>query len=69
MSGKVINLRMARKRIRRADHEAQAEINRFEHGRTRTERDLARTREQQASQKHEQGRRENPVGTNRPEDG
>lgn len=41
MAGAVINLRQARKRKLRAERERQAEVNRFEHGRSRHEKELA----------------------------
>ena len=58
MSGDVVNLRMARKRRDRAVKEADAERNRFEHGRSKSERDLARTRNEKAARELEASRRE-----------
>tara|TARA_R110002020_G_scaffold278506_3_gene493936 strand:+ start:834 stop:1028 length:195 start_codon:yes stop_codon:yes gene_type:complete len=58
MSGDVVNLRMARKRRDRAVKEADAKRNRFEHGRSKSERDLARARNDKAAREHEASRRE-----------
>jgi len=58
MSGDVVNLRMARKRRDRATKEADAERNRFEHGRSKAERDLARARNEKATREHEASHRE-----------
>lgn len=58
MSGDVINLRMAKKRLKRRERETTAEKNRFEFGRTKAERDLARARNDQAAARHEAGRRD-----------
>jgi len=58
MSGDVVNLRMARKRRDRTTKEAEAERNRFEHGRSKAERELARARNDKATREHEAKRRE-----------
>ncbi|OCW55692.1 DUF4169 family protein [Hoeflea olei] len=58
MSGEVVNLRMARKRRDRAAREADAERNRFEHGRSKAERELARARNDKAERDHAASRRE-----------
>lgn len=58
MSGDVVNLRMARKQRDRAVKEATAERNRFEHGRSKSERDLARARNDKAARDHDSSRRE-----------
>ena len=58
MSGDVVNLRMARKRRDRTAKEAAAERNRFEHGRSKAERDLARARNDKAAREHAASRRE-----------
>lgn len=58
MSGDVVNLRMARKHRDRAAKEATAERNRFEHGRTKAERDLARAKNDKAARDHDASRRE-----------
>ncbi|MDF1608457.1 DUF4169 family protein [Hoeflea sp. YIM 152468] len=58
MSGDVVNLRMARKRRDRADKAAEAERNRFEHGRSKAERTLARARNDKAAREHAASRRE-----------
>ncbi|AKI01310.1 protein of unknown function (DUF4169) [Hoeflea sp. IMCC20628] len=58
MSGDVVNLRMARKRRDRTAKEADAERNRFEHGRSKAERELARARNDKATREHEASRRE-----------
>lgn len=62
MSGDVVNLRMARKRRDRAEKEAKAERNRFEHGRTKAERELARARNEKAARDHDASRRETDNG-------
>ena len=58
MSGEIVNLRMARKRRDRTVKEAEAERNRFEHGRSKAERDLARARNDKAAREHAASRRE-----------
>jgi len=58
MSGDVVNLRMARKRRDRTAKEAQAERNRFEHGRSKAERELARARNEKAARDLDASRRE-----------
>ncbi|WP_340159921.1 DUF4169 family protein [uncultured Hoeflea sp.] len=58
MSGDVVNLRMARKRRDRTAKEAQAERNRFEHGRSKAERELARARNEKAERHLDASRRE-----------
>jgi hypothetical protein len=58
MSGDVVNLRMARKRRDRAGKEAEAERNRFEHGRSKAERELASARNDKATREHAASRRE-----------
>jgi len=62
MSGDVVNLRIARKRRDRATKEADAERNRFEHGRSKAERDLARARNEKAAREHDASRREPDKG-------
>tara|TARA_R110002012_G_scaffold57941_9_gene149940 strand:- start:25513 stop:25707 length:195 start_codon:yes stop_codon:yes gene_type:complete len=58
VSGDVVNLRMARKRRDRTAKEAQAERNRFEHGRSKAERELARARNEKAERHLDASRRE-----------
>lgn len=58
MSGDVVNLRMARKRRDRADKDVLAERNRFEHGRSKAERELARARNEKTARDHDASRRE-----------
>jgi hypothetical protein len=58
MSGEVVNLRMARKRRARAEKDATAERNRFEHGRSKAERELARARNEKTTRDHDASRRE-----------
>lgn len=58
MSAEIVNLRMARKRRDRAAKEAQSERNRFEHGRSKAERDIAKARNDKAVRDHEASRRE-----------
>lgn len=58
MAGDVINLRMAKKRLKRQDKETAAEKNRFEFGRSKAERDLTRARNDLAATRHEAGRRD-----------
>lgn len=58
MSGEVVNLRMARKRRDRAEKDATAERNRFEHGRSKAERELARARNDKTTRDHNASRRE-----------
>lgn len=48
MSGQIVNLRQARKRRDRQNREAEAERNRFEYGRSKSERDLAHARNEKA---------------------
>lgn len=54
----MVNLRMARKRRDRTTKEAQAERNRFEHGRSKAERELARARNEKAARDLDASRRE-----------
>ena len=63
MSGDVVNLRMARKRRDRTAKEAQAERNRFEHGRSKAERELARARNEKAARDLDASRREPDDGS------
>jgi len=63
MSGDVVNLRMARKRRDRAAKEADAERNRFEHGRSKAERELARARNEKAARDLVASRREPDNGS------
>lgn len=58
MAGDVINLRMAKKRLQRQEKETIAEKNRFEFGRSKAERDLARARNELAAARHDAGRRD-----------
>ena len=58
MSGDVVNLRLARKRRDRTAKEAVADRNRFEHGRSKAERELARARNDKAEREHAASRRE-----------
>ncbi|MEQ8479573.1 MAG: DUF4169 family protein [Hoeflea sp.] len=58
MNGEVVNLRMARKRRARAEKNATAERNRFEHGRSKAERELARARNEKTTRDHDASRRE-----------
>ena len=62
MSGEVVNLRMARKRRDRVSKEADAERNRFEHGRSKAERSLAGARNDKATREHDASRREPDKG-------
>lgn len=62
MSGNIVNLRIARKRRDRAANEADAERNRFEHGRPKADRDLARARNEKACRDLEASRREPDKG-------
>lgn len=64
MSGDVVNLRLARKRRDRLAREAVADRNRFEHGRSKADRDLARARNDKAAREHDASRRE-PGATDR----
>ncbi|MGJ8570711.1 MAG: DUF4169 family protein [Hoeflea sp.] len=63
MSGDVVNLRMARKRRDRTAKEADAERNRFEHGRSKAERELARARNDKATRDHDASRRDPDKGS------
>jgi len=63
MSGDVVNLRMARKRRDRTAKEAEAERNRFEHGRSKAERELARARNEKVLRDHNASRREPDDGS------
>lgn len=63
MSGEVVNLRMARKRRDRVTKEADAERNRFEHGRSKAERELARARNEKATREHDASRLEPDKGS------
>ena len=65
MAGEVINLRQARKRRDRSEKEAVAERNRFEHGRSRAERDLARARNDKATKDLDGSKLETPPGDER----
>ncbi|MCY0146243.1 DUF4169 family protein [Hoeflea sp. G2-23] len=58
MSGDIVNLRTARKRRDRADKEAATERNRFEHGRSKAERELAKARNDKATRDHQASRRD-----------
>lgn len=58
MSGDVVNLRMARKQRDRVAKEANAERNRFEHGRSKAERELTKARNDKATRDHDASRRE-----------
>tara|TARA_R110002020_G_scaffold36134_6_gene108622 strand:+ start:821 stop:1015 length:195 start_codon:yes stop_codon:yes gene_type:complete len=58
VSGDVVNLRLARKRRDRTAKEAVADRNRFEHGRSKAERELARARNDKAEREHAASRRE-----------
>ncbi|WP_412051630.1 DUF4169 family protein [Hoeflea sp. Naph1] len=58
MSGDIVNLRTARKRRDRADKEAAAERNRFEHGRSKAERELAKARNDKATRDHQASHRD-----------
>lgn len=58
MSGEVVNLRLARKRRDRADKQSTAERNRFEHGRTKAERELTRAKINKSNRDHDASRRE-----------
>lgn len=65
MAGEVINLRQARKRRDRSEKEAVAERNRFEHGRSKAERDLARARNDKAGKTLDNGKLDTPPGDER----
>lgn len=56
MAADVVNLRMARKRKQRAEREAQAEKNRFEHGRSKADREAARLENERGRRAHDAGR-------------
>ncbi|MDP2121346.1 MAG: DUF4169 family protein [Hoeflea sp.] len=58
MSGELVNLRLARKRRDRLAKEAVADRNRFEHGRSKAERELARARNDKATRDLDASRRE-----------
>lgn len=58
MAGEVVNLRQARKRKLRAERQREAEINRFEHGRSREEKALAARLNRKAAEEIEAGRLE-----------
>ena len=49
MSGKVVNLRRARKARARAEQEAEADANRVKHGVAKSVRDLAKSRREKAA--------------------
>jgi|GEM_PF-580712 len=69
MTGEVVNLRMARKRLQRKEREAAAEKNRFEYGRSKAERELARARNRLETSRHEAGRRDDSDGRDGGADG
>lgn len=54
--GEVVNLRAARKRRRRADHEVQAQQNRVRHGRTGAQKAAERAERRRGERDHD-GRR------------
>lgn len=65
MTGEIINLRMARKQKQRAEREDQAAKNRFEHGRSKAERQKAEQENKRNLHALDAGRRDNPK---KPED-
>jgi hypothetical protein len=46
----IVNLRTARKRAKRQQHDARAAVNRLEHGRSKSERALTKATNDKASQ-------------------
>lgn len=56
--GDVVNLRLARKRMARAERERAADENRIRHGRTKTERSTAEAADERLRRLHEAHRRE-----------
>lgn len=68
MTGDVVNLRQFRKKKTRAEHDKVAEQNRINFGRTKAEKTLTRTLNDQAERRLEQGRREAPTGSERPDE-
>jgi len=58
MAGEIVNLRMARKQKQRSEREALAAKNRFEHGRTKAERETAGKENMRNQRALDAGRRE-----------
>lgn len=58
MAGEIVNLRMARKQKQRSEREELAAKNRFEHGRTKTERETAGKENLRSQRLLDAGRRE-----------
>lgn len=58
MTGEIVNLRMARKQKLRSEREELAAKNRFEHGRTKAERENAGKENQRSQRLLDAGRRE-----------
>lgn len=56
MAAELVNLRRARKQNARAERERTAERNRFEHGRTRHEKELAAALNRKAADRLAAGR-------------
>lgn len=56
MAAEIVNLRQARKRQARSEKESAAERNRFEHGRTRREKNLTAALNRKAAERLEAGR-------------
>lgn len=63
--GDVVNLRLARKRRRRAEQQAAADENRVIHGRTKAEKRIARDEQRRADQALD-GHRLDDTETDRP---
>lgn len=60
MSGDFVNLRQFRKQKARSEKESRAEQNRISFGRTRTEKNLTKARNDKAEAQLDQGRLEKP---------
>ena len=58
MTGEVINLRLARKRKKRALKQAEADQNRISHGRSKADKERDRTHRDQADRNLDGHRRE-----------
>ena len=56
----IVNLRQARKRKRRAEHERTAEANRVRHGRTKREKLETSRQNAMAEERHAAHRRDRP---------
>lgn len=58
--GDVVNLRQARKKLKRREREREADENRARHGRTRAEKQAGALDRKRAEALHEAHRRERP---------